>query len=271
MGYQSRRYSHGSDASGYDREDRPRSYYSSDSTPLGEDTYSRFSKRRRGSEATNTYGTYIYEIASDDHGRYHTNDPARCNCRCCPHPRRNPYDSVSSARRSEEMYRRGDGGSQAESRGYYQTRPSLYARTPRHPTYDTDYQRSHDRNSRRGQHGVYSPAHSSGYYRMNQDRPATRQAGVRSQEDIIVEVVDRTAMQHLRARYGKRFPMSISPGTTSARDISNLLAPDSRRERVVVKWPNGELEPLDDLVPITDLGSQGTRLEVRTRKNVHWT
>jgi hypothetical protein len=106
---------------------------------------------------------------------------------------------------------------------------------------------------------------------MNQNRPATRPAGVRSQADIIVEVVDRTAMQDLRARYGKRFPMSISPGTTSARDISNFLAPDSRRERVVVKWPNGELEPLDDLVPITDLGSQGTRLEVRTRKNVHWT
>lgn len=100
-------------------------------------------------------------------------------------------------------------------------------------------------------------------------RPAKGKHGPHH-SSIIVDVVDRTASQRLRARYGKRFPLSISTGTTTARDVSLFLAPDQRRERVVVKWRDGEVEALDDLVPITDLGSQGVRLEVRARKNVHW-
>ncbi|KAF5231098.1 hypothetical protein FANTH_13523 [Fusarium anthophilum] len=35
---------------------------------------------KRGS----TYGTYIVPL--DMQGRYHTSDPTRCTCRCCPHP-----------------------------------------------------------------------------------------------------------------------------------------------------------------------------------------
>lgn len=226
------------------------------------------SRRRRGSHTSDTYGTYIYEISRDDHRYYHARDPTRCNCRCCPHPRMRA-DSAFSAGGPEDWPRRGSG---LRFGGHYPSGSSSYARTSHRPGYDTDYSRDHHRNAHSHETSHIEASNTAfrpKYQSRTSSRPA-KKALHHVDRDIVINVVDRTARQHLRAQYGRHFPLAISPHTMNARDICLFLAPDQRRERVVVRWRGGELEPLDDLVPIHDLGLEGTRLEVRTRKHVRW-
>lgn len=216
------------------------------------DAHSRSSRARRGSDASDTYGTYIYEMSPGDERHYRTTDPTRCKCRCCPHPR-SRQDSGFSAKRSQEW-------TQIDAQGH----------TSNYPPYPSDYQRNYHRNARmpRDRQNAQDPCCMRPASRVPRPAKTRPHADVR---DIIVGVADRTMERHLRARYGRLFPLAISPRNTTARDICLFLAPDQRRERVLVRWRDGELEPLDDLVPIEDLREEGTRLEVRTRKNVHWT
>ncbi|KAH8179066.1 hypothetical protein LIA77_00585 [Sarocladium implicatum] len=227
--------------------------------------YSR-SKGRRGSDASDTHGTYIYDIHPEDLRLYYTQDPTRCECRCCPHPRRrcsntNPAAASDTSHHSDPA---SYNGRRHTKRAY---RPSS-----RHYAEDSDYHRS---SHRFGKNHAYTmddgreSDHSSSAQSHSYEARRRRRHPV-DLHHVIVDVVDRTSSQALSARYGRRFPLSIFPDTTTARDVSLFLAPNSRCERVVVRWRDGEVEPLDDLVPLIDLEALGARLEVRTRKRVHW-
>ena len=222
-------------------------------------------RSRRESDAPDTHGTYIYDIHPQDRRSYHAQDPTRCNCRCCPHPRLRS-DGASSATRPDSSPRH---NSLAYAARHHTSEG--YSKFSRHCADGRDYYRnSHGP----GKDDTYMSANGrESDYRPSAYSPAYKPKKTRRHDEhhrIIVDVVDRTLSQDLRAQYGRCFPLAISLRTTTVQDVSRFLAPDSRREHVVVRWKNGEVEPLDNLVPLSDLQSQETRLEVRTRKRVHW-
>ena len=54
--------------------------------------------------------------------------------------------------------------------------------------------------------------------------------------------------------------------------IVSFLVPNKRRAKVMVHWSDGEVELLDEQVPIKELVKYGRYLEVRKKqkKRVHW-
>ncbi|CAM1510536.1 Fc.00g008710.m01.CDS01 [Cosmosporella sp. VM-42] len=83
-----------------------------------------------------------------------------------------------------------------------------------------------------------------------------------------MDVVDNTDSS-LARQYGRKYPITLSE-TASINSVVSFLAPDKRRVKVVVRWKDGEVEPLDDQVPIKELKKYGKYIEVKEKKKVRF-
>lgn len=224
------------------------------------------SRQRRKSTSSATHGSYIYDFDTLDGERYDALDPTACDCLCCPHPVRRA-DTPLQGPVPWQRYR-DDEGCRSGRRSSVRNRSP--ARDPR--TGGRLFDAKGRRRDVSDGDGIYRASSSRRAARQHSRHPASEaQRDRRHSGNIVIDVVDHTDNQYLRRRYGRRFPITIDPTSTSAHDIARFLAPDFRREKVVVRWHDGEIEPLDDLIPLHELSRPGPRLEVRMHKSVHWT
>lgn len=93
--------------------------------------------------------------------------------------------------------------------------------------------------------------------------------GNASRGRAVLDVVDETGGP-LSLRHGDWFAVSIE-SCAVVDDIIAMLAPDQRIHKVVVRWRDGDVEDLDDLIPMDEIRRFAKRLEVKNRKSVRWT
>lgn len=98
--------------------------------------------------------------------------------------------------------------------------------------------------------------------------PGHGHAKRRAADCIVLHVEDNSSLGS-QSGHERSYPIYIQ-ANASLDDVVSFLAPDRRRSKVFVHWADGEVEPLDELVPIEDLERYAERLEVRDRKQVRW-